>query len=62
MSDPAKKLLLLLWAMRYEWVACGLGVYLILTAETGMDLALAFLCFLATLLLPYVRPNIPDER
>jgi hypothetical protein len=57
MSDPAKRLLLLVWSMRYEWIACGLGCYLIVTAETGLEWFLAFLCFLATGLLPYVRPK-----
>lgn len=33
MSEPAKKLLALAWAMRYEWIVAAIIVYLIVYGE-----------------------------
>lgn len=34
MSEPAKKLLALVWAMRYEWIASVILVYVIVRGES----------------------------
>jgi hypothetical protein len=33
MSEPALKLLALAWAMRYEWIVCGIGSSMLVLGE-----------------------------
>jgi hypothetical protein len=44
MSTPAKKLLALVWAMRYEWIVCVMGGFSLALREfTGAAICAALL-------------------
>lgn len=54
MSTPAKKLLALVWAMRYEWVVCLMGGFLLALREfTG-----AAICAVLLLAIQWQRERL----
>lgn len=52
MSEPAKKLVALVWAMRYEWAVCAVALYLFAYSELSAELVLIGTAVLLMLLRP----------
>jgi hypothetical protein len=62
-SRPARKLLLLVWAMRYEWVLCAIGAYAIVQLQSLLLFALTWgLMLLVSLYTPRLFSKYFQER